>query len=82
MDLTSITAIISILVGLISIFLGVQIIGRVAGKLKMSVTFLILAVIIFVIKESIRICFIDSFGNSDIFRSIFDIIIIIFITIL
>ena len=81
MDLTLITAIISISIGLISIFLGVWIIIRLEGKLKISIIFLILAVIIFVIKESFKLWCIDSFANSDIFRSALNIIMVVFITI-
>jgi len=55
MDLNLIISFASIIAGLVSIFLGIWVAGRLMGKFKIAIMFLITAMIVFVIKESLTI---------------------------
>ena len=61
---------------LIGILQGIQIIGRCAGKLRYSMTFLIIAIIVFVIKESLKVINFIQITNLELIKNIANIIII------
>ncbi len=72
---------ISIIIGLISVLIGIWISGRLAGKLRRAVIFLILAVIIFVVKEALKVFdfFIVGLDSLELVRDTATITIVLFI---
>ena len=64
----------ALIIGLIGIFLGIWVIGRCKGSLRSSIMFLIIAIVIFVVKESF---YIFNVTNFNVIRDIANIIIII-----
>jgi len=79
MDLNLIISCIAIVIGLISIFYAIIISRRFAGKLKISVIFLIGMVVVFTIKEALKVYSLLTMTNTEVFKSIANIIIILLV---
>ena len=79
MDLNLIISGIATVIGLISICCAIIINKRLAGKLKISVMFLISMIVVFTIKEALKIYDILTMTNMELFRSIASIIIILLV---
>ncbi len=79
MDLNLIISCIATLIGLISIFYAIIISRRFAGKLKISVMFLIAMGVVFAIKEALKVYGILTMTNIELFKNIANIIIILLV---
>lgn len=80
MEINLIASIISTIIGLIGIIISVYVIGRLEGRLKKSVVFLVLSLLTFLILRIIVLFdFFNPINNLEFFRAIGQILIVIFI---
>jgi len=77
MDINTILSFITLVIGLVSIFFGIWATRRLAGNLKSSVMFLIIAAIVFIIKEIFEIFNFLSFTTTGLIRNIGSLLIIL-----
>ena len=79
MDLNLIISGIAVVIGLVSIFCAIIISRKFTGKLKISVMFLIAMIVVFTIKEALKVYGILTMTNMELFKSVANIIIILLI---
>lgn len=79
MDLNSVMAFISLVFGLVCIFIGIWVAARLSGKLRKAIVFLDTALFIFVIREILTLYIFLTAINLELIRNAVTILIIFFI---